>query len=349
MKLLWRWSKRLLLTLGVVVIALAAPPIYVEVACKGEDVTRPAEPPLIAAEWHRAESRTLLTYPEWHIVHAYDDYAAVIATGDPHEFKYLRAIAGFWGTLCPLTQAAAGMGGVTGETKATIYTIGVSFTVELMAKAAYEETLGRLTVLLRGSERAPLDHLSATQAADYAKFLQQTPWYEWDFASDADTLQRTAASQLRDSERRFALGAEYRAKAAYARVIKAAVAEIGADEPRLRSVVSGLSERALSEIEGVTVIGPLGDGIEIETDRYRNFTRVLERLADQGADVLEIAGNDQILFTALSEAPKVEAAIYSFPRQGHTDFRHLIVVPVAELADRLRALNGLTLEHVHDY
>lgn len=349
MKFLWRWLKRLLLAFGAIVIALAAPPVYVEVACRGDTVDQTAQQPLIAPEWRRAESRTLLTYPEWHIVHAYDDYAAVIAEGEPHDFDYLRAIAGFWSTLCPLTQAAASMGGVTGETKATIYTIGVSFTVELLAKAAYEETFGRLVVLLRGSERAPLDDLSAAQAAEYANFLQQTPWYKWDFTADSETLRQSARGGLRDRERRLALGAEYRAKAAYARVIAAAVAEVGADEPRLRSVLSGLSAQDLSQIEGVTVIGPLGDEFEIETERYRIFTHILERLAINGADIVEIAGNDEILFTALSETPSVEGALYSFPRQGYADFRHLIVIPVADLAARLRDLNGLTLEHVHDY
>jgi len=346
---LLRWLKRILTTVVVGLIALALPPIYVEVACQGPAVVTEGPAPLVDAQWQRPESRTLLTYPEWHIVHAYDDYAAVIANGDPHDFAYLRAIAGFWQTLCPLTEYAASMGGVTGETKTTIYTIGVSFTAELLAKAAYEETLGRLAVLLRGSERARLDDLSATQAAEYAKFLQQTPWYKWDFTSDAEALTANAGEGLRNTERRLALGAEFRAKAAYARVIAAAVAEVGADDLRLRSVVSGLSEQALTQIEGVTVIGPLADGVEIETERYRAFTRVLERLADQGGDFIEIAGNNEILFTALSSEPNLQDALYSFPRQGYGDFRHLVVVPVRELADRLRTLNGLRLEHVHDY
>ena len=37
------------------------------------------------------------------------------------------------------------------------------------------------------------------------------------------------------------------------------------------------------------------------------------------------------------------------PRQGYGDWRHLIFLPVSELADRLRALGDLQLEHVHDY
>ena len=59
--------------------------------------------------------------------------------------------------------------------------------------------------------------------------------------------------------------------------------------------------------------------------------------------------NDDILFTVISDDPQVEGALYSFPRQGYGDWRHLVLVPVSELADRLRALGDLRLEHVHDY
>ena len=238
MTFLWRWLKRLLLALGVILIALAAPPVYVEVACQGDAVNQTVQQPLIAPEWQRAESRTLLTYPEWHIVHAYDDYAAVIGAGDPHDFSYLQAIAGFWSTLCPLTQAAASMGGVTGETKVTIYTIGVSFTAELLAKAAYEETLGRVAAWLRGAERSPLDDLSAAMATDYATFLQQTPWYRWDFGSDVNRLENLAGPGFRDRERLFALRNEFLAKGWYARQIEAAVGELGADSLKMRSIVT---------------------------------------------------------------------------------------------------------------
>ena len=349
MSALWRWLKRILTTLVVGLVALTLPPIYIEIACQGPMVQTDGPAPLVDEEWQRAESRTLLTYPEWHIVHAYDDYAAVIATGDPHDFAYSRAIAGFWQTLCPLTRAAASMGGVDGDTKATIYTIGVSFTAELLAKAAYEETIGRLATLLRGNERTPLDNLSARQSADYARFLQQKPWYKWDFAADAAALNAAEARSLRDTERRLALGLEYSAKSAYAAVIEAAVAGVGADQLRLRSVVQNVSEDTLSDIEGIEIIRELGGGIEIETSRYRAFTGILAQLTDAGADLIEIAGNDEILFTGISDTPTADGALFSFPRQGHSDYRHLVLVPVGDLADRLRGLNDVRLEHVHDY
>lgn len=344
-----RWLRRLALALVALVLLVVSPVAWTESFCRGAPGGQGYIPLYPDPEWRRAESRTLTTYPEWHIVHAYDDYARVIATGDPHDFAFLRAIAGFWTALCPLAERSAGMGGFTGDSKTTIYTIGVSFTAELLLKAAYEETLGRVATWVRGSERSPLDDLSAGQAADYAAFLQQVPWYQWEFRGDAAALEAAASDAFRDRERALALGLEFRAKAAYAGVISAAVAGIGADALRLRSVVTGLDPAALAEIGGATVVATLPGGVVIETDRYRAFTRVLERLAAAGADMAEIAGNDEILFTAISDRPEAPGALHSFRRQGYGDWRHLVLVPVPELLDRLRRPGELRLEHVHDY
>lgn len=350
MRWLWRWIMRAFLAFAVIIGLLLSPVLYTEVACTGSpDFARASAPIITDAEWQRAQSRTLTTYPEWHIVHAYDDYARVLRDGDAHDFGFLRAIAGFWTSLCPLKAEADALGGMTGDSKMTIYTIGVSFTAELLAKAAYEETLGRLTTWVRGATRSPLDDLSAAQAAAYAEFLQQVPWYEWDFRRDELELRRAATDVPRDRERVLALGLEYRAKAAYAGVIAQAVEGIGTDQLRMRSIVAGLSAEDLAALDGVTVIGLRAQGVEIETDRYRAFTRVLERLAAAGADIVEIAGNGRILFTAISDRPDEAGALFSFQRQGYNDWRHLFLVPVTELADRLRSLGGMRLEHVHDY
>lgn len=349
MRFVLRWLWRGVLGLIVLVILLLLPVGYVEFACVGEAPEGNARSALVAPEWQRAESRTLTTYPEWHIVHAYDDYARVIRDGDPHEFGYVRAVAGFWTTLCPLKERAAEMGGMTSDQKMTIYTIGVSFSAELLAKAAYEETVGRLATVVRGETRAVLDDRSAERAADYAAFLQQTPWYKWPFSEDVLILDTEGGDTFRDRERRFALRNEAIAKSYYAGVIAQAVDGIGADELRMRSVVSGLSENMLGAISGIEIIEARDEGIEIETDRYRLFTRLAEVIADAGGDFVEIAGNDDILFTALSEQATEPAALFSFARQGYGDHRHLMVLPVSALAEQLRTLGDLRLEHIHDY
>ncbi|NKX44047.1 hypothetical protein [Roseicyclus persicicus] len=337
----------LLLALALVAL-LASPVVYVETMCRGDAVPAPALP--LSAET-RPEVRTLLTYPEWHIVHAYDDYAEVIRTGDPQDYGFTRAVTGYWGALCTLTRESAALGEIDTATRQLVHVIGVSFTVEMAMKALYEETLGRLATLVRGETRAPLDDLSAAQAATYARFLQQVPWYRYDFRADAAALRAAATDAFRDRERAFALGLEHRARAAYAGVIAGAVAATGADDLTLQMVVAGLPPEALEAVEGVTVLRPVEDGWEVETPRYRALTVLLAGWAEAGATFRDMAGNDRILFTAISDAPEAEGALLSLPRQGYGDTRHLFLVDVPELAERLRGLAaaGLRLEHVHDY
>jgi len=349
MRFLFRWLGRAILALILFVILLLLPVGYVELACQKPVVEDDYQPILTEAEWQRPESRTLMTYPEWHIVHAYDDFAKVIATGDPHEFGYIRSIVDFWTTLCPLAERSADMGGFNTISKMTVYTIGVSFSAELLAKAAYEETIGRVVTMLRGETRATLDDVYAAQAADYALYLHQTPWYYRDFRADRAALQAAGGDTLRDRERSLAVGLEYGAKAAYGDLLEAAVAVTGEDSTRMRMVVAGLSSEVLIAFPDVAIIEEAPDFILIETERFRLFTRLAEQIATAGGDFVEIAGNDDILFTALSDQPTHPEAIFSFARQGYGDHRHLIVVPVTSLADRLRNLGGLRLEHIHDY
>lgn len=346
MRFLWRWLKRLIIGLVVLVLGLLSPVLYVETMCRGEEVASDYTA-LLPPEHHRTESRTLMTYPEWHIVHAYDDYAEVIRTGDPHDFNFLQAITGYWSSLCALTEASAAHGGVDGPTRQMVHVIGVSFTAELLLKAAYEETVGRVFTWLRGPERAPLDELCADQAGRYARFLQQVPWYRWDFAGDAQALRDAAGDSLRDRERSFALGLEFRAKAAYAQVIAAAVASTGFDELRLRMIVTDLPE----PLPDVDIIAERPEGLELETPRYRELTHLMARMAAAGVDFVEIAGNDDILLTVTSADATMAEALHSFPRQGYGDYRHLLLIPVTDLAGTLRGLDarGVTLEHIHDY
>ncbi|MEL6410997.1 MAG: hypothetical protein AAGK67_16520 [Pseudomonadota bacterium] len=354
-RFLFRWLKRFLIVVLVLVVGLGGLIGYNELACIPK--TRSSDyAAILPEEHHRPESRTLMTYPEWHIVHAYDDYAKVISDADPHDFNYLSSIYGFWSSLCDLSFASADHGGFNTESKQTIYVIGVSFTLELLLKAAYEETVGLIMTMVRGDERAPLDDVSAQQAADYAVFLQQTPWYYNDFTTASAALSDAATEAPRDTERRIALGIEYGVKQVYANALEDVVAEIGEDEPTLRMIVTGLDEESLatlSALEGVNVIGERDEGFEIETPRYRALTNLMAQMASGGVDFVEIAGNDDILFTAISPEADVEDALYSAPRQGYGDNRHLIMVKVDQLAERLRAMQAedsvMKLEHINDY
>ena len=349
MRFVWRWLKRLVLLVLVCTIGLLSPIAYVETMCRGTAVADTYTSILPEAD-RRPESRTFLTYPEWHMVHAYADYAAVISKGDPHDFNFLSSIGGFWGSLCDLSQTSASHGGFPWETKQMVYTIGASFTAEFLLKAVYEETIGRMATLIRGTTRTALDDLSAKQATAYAAFLQQTPWYKWNFTADAAALDAAATPALRDAERKLALGIEFRTKAAYAKLIEAAVAGVGADALTMRVIVKDITPDALAQIPGVKVITTRPEGIEIETPRYQAFTDLAKTLAGQGADFVEIAGNDDILYTAITETADDLAALHRFARQGNLGYRHLMMVKVTALAEALRKADAaVQIEHIHDY
>lgn len=350
MKLMKRLFKWLGLALIALIVGLLAPVGYIELACRPNGLADEYIS-ILPPDHHRPEGRTLLTYPEWHIVHAYDDYARVISTKDPHDYQFLRSIGGFWSSLCSLSQASGPHGGFPSEFKQTAYTIGVSFTAELLAKASYEETIGRVFTWLRGQQHAPLDELSAKQATQYSQFLRQIPWYRWDFTSDVAALSDAATPVWRDRERQFALGVEYRVKARYAQLISSALANMKPDALRLRMIVKGVSAEQLNALNDVEVIAQRPEGIEIDTPRYRALTHLLMQMAQAGAEFTEVAGNDDIMFTATSDDRNLDAALYSFARQGYGDTRHLVLVKVTELANMLRGIKtqDLRLEHIHDY
>ena len=351
---LLKWS---LLSLFVAVLLLLLPVAYVELRCRGDAAADTYKPLITDPVFQRAEANTYLTYPEWHIVYAYDGLARVVKTGDEHAFDYVDSISRFWGSTCSLMRVAGRHGGADWDTRSMIHTIGVSFTVEMLAKAAYEETVGRVTAWLRGSQKTPQDAVIAGIANDYAAFLRQTPWYQYPFTSKARELWTPPAGlSLRGWERRIGIGLEFEVKAGYAKVLAGAVAATGQAQLIIRSVVSGLDEAALRGIQDVKVVGRRGNGFEIETPRYDLFTRILVAIAKQGGAIQEIGGNDEIMVSLTvpdGAAASVQYAtvLYRMKRDGIPGDRLLVNVRMADLAAFLRTypLGDPGLEHVFDY
>lgn len=352
MKRLFKWLGFALLGL---VIIIAAPIAYTETMCRGQALQQAAPVHITDPDWQRLEARTYLTYPEWHIVYAYEGYGEVLARADPHNFPYSTAITGFWSSLCALTQKADELGKAGLDAKLTIYTIGASFTLEMLFKAAYEETIGRLASLT--SDTSPQDKIEATMAVDYANFLQEVPWYKYDFDGWYAKLMAAPIEGFRSHERRIALGIEWKAKAAYARVIAKAAGAVGVDELRMRVAFKGVDADTLKAFSDVEIISKSGGLIIAEVPRYRTFTKMTEQLLQLGnnAEIIEIAGNDDILISLYS-SPKspdklrVGEVISTTTRPGfHDATRRLVAVKVSDLHKLLTALKLDRLEHIYDY
>jgi hypothetical protein len=337
-------------------VGMAAPIGYVELACH-VPVTNGSYAPIITdPKEQRREANTYLTYPEWHIVYAYDGLAEVLKTSDEHDFPYSSSVWRFWKSTCALTRVADAHGGADSNTRLMIYTIGASFTLEMGLKAAYEETVGRIFAAVRGPVKTQQDLAAAAMAANYAAFLRQTPWYRYDFQRMIDALWAVpVVDPWRGWERRLALGGEWKAKIFYADLTAAGVAATGEARLTIRSVVMGLDATRLDAIADVKIVSEIPDRVIVETPRYGRFTQILTEIARAGGSIREIAGNDDIM-VALALPPGEDyvgpgEVILRMPRDGFSTERVLIDTKVGDLARLLAARppGDPGLEHVFDY
>ena len=167
----------------------------------------------------------------------------------------------------------------------------------------------------------------------------------------------TFAHPMRSLERRIALTLEYGSKAVYAKLIGFGAGAIPAPLS-IRSVVRSADPADLVTVPGIAVIGPIDSGgTVIETPRYRAFTEILAGLAIRGRDMVEIAGNDDVLITVLGEDDAVAEKLngkrlFLVPVQSRPGWtRYGFDVKVADLLSVIRQLKdtGTELEHVYDY
>jgi hypothetical protein len=354
-----RW--KILLGAGGLVLALALVPIVtIETTCRApiEGLETGGYAPILKDKaWQRDEARTWLTYPEWHIVYSAEDFGRFLQKNPPSGYHYLRDIRGFWSSYCAMNQASAGRAGA--DAKVMLYTIGLSYSGELLVKALYENTLGRLFEWIGGSNSAD-DRYAARVQQRYGAFMHETPWYEFPFGQAFSGLWKTNEphAKVRHWERRIALSAEYGVKAGYAKLIGwASGASLGRDERTLRFLVKG-DGKALEAVDPrFHIVGKPDHGMTlIEAPRYAQFTDLLNKLADTPVELVEISGNDDIFVTLLmqpgDEVPGPGTHLFTTQLGDPPYGRRIgLSTKVADLLDviRLTRRYGGRVEHVYDY
>lgn len=344
---------------GLIAAIVLVPMAYIEGSCRTplpglSDAS--GRRPLLPAADRRPEAQTFLTYPEWHIVYEAEAFARHLASGKPpSSFAYGQQIGQFWTSYCTvnrITQASP----EAGAAKVTIYTIGISYTVELAVKSAYERTVGRLFEATSGWRSADDRHAAHVQQR-YGAFLHETPWYRFPFGEALSGVWRTREPALnaRHWERRFALAAEYGVKAVYAQAIDAATgATVGRDQPMLRLVAYGDPATLRAIDPRLNALASLPGGLTlVEAPRYQQFNDLLAKLSATRVGLVEIAGNTTIFATLLlpDRVPAPGKAVLAMPLDQPGWRRVGIAVPVAKLLATMRRVQAIggVVEHVYDY
>jgi hypothetical protein len=367
-----RFLRKTLYTVGALVvvagIGIAATIMSVEKYCAADGPTPTVTSDFGIADdgYARAQGDSFLTFPEWYIVHAYSDLAAVTGKSSESDFNYLTSIRGFWSSLCGATKQASRSGPASADQKMTNYIIGFSFTAEMGLIGAYERTIGALSAWTTGGRKTAEDAFNAALLKEYAAFLYQTPWYGFPFGDKLRQFWRETpfVASIRSIERRGSLSLQYGGRQAYAALI-GFIAGYDPADLAIRSVVGGLAAADLAEMHGVKVIREVADGggtrgVLVETARYAEFDAFVRELGRHaGASLREVSGNHRILVTIVvpqgtdaTLAAADGAVIFELPIQSLPGSRRIgIDAPIRSLVEDVKGYEaaGYRFEHAYDY
>ena len=308
--------------------------------------------------YSRPEDDSFLEWAEWYIVWSYQEKANWQQTRLPSGFPYFGAIAQYWSGYCSSWRVVRGKYPFNFGDHLMLAVIGSSFTVEYGLKGLYEKTTGRVSEWINGGAMTDEDRYAASVAADYGAFVANRPFYEFSFASTLRGLWgRTSffgPHLLRKLERKGWLSLDYGIEAIYCGLITLASHAVYGVEDDVTWVLTGNGgPDSLAGIPDVTIVrGPGPDAVIVRMPRYQKFTDVATRVLGRGIRFREIAGNRQIVVSAVVPAEwsgdlKAGEVLFWSPILTNAALKRVAIrVSVFELQSVAAAL---PIEHIYDY
>jgi hypothetical protein len=299
-----------LISVVLAVIAIAGSARFVGLHCfsvKTQPITRSPEVVRATADvkgYVRDESSSFLALPEWYIVYATEEYVGFVRARPPSRFPYFTAIQQYWRYYREACGATRRVYPFDIGTHAMLSVVGVGFTIENAIKGVYENTVGRITELV-GLYYTDEDAFARKTAREYAEFMHSRPWYEFPFWSRLEALWVETpwwgTGAVRKWERRLVLSAEYATKAAYGLLMRWSAG--GGSAPADSAIHAWLDDApdrifADSRIRKIKTVTARSHVVALP--RHDAFTQIVVGLARQGVRFRELAGNDEILVTAIA-------------------------------------------------
>jgi hypothetical protein len=314
-------------------------------------------------DYARPEEDTYLTYPEWSIVWSYQEKADFQERHLPSGFPYFTSIKQYWSGYCCAYGITRGRYPFNFGDHLMLAVIGSSFSLEYAIKGAYEKTVGRLSEWLSSDEAVDEDRYAYRVAREYADFVHIRPFYEFSFWRRFKGLWRETSAwgphPARKWERKAFLALDYGFEAFYCWIIERAThAVYGIEGADTYAWIENAPNELFSEnsrIRRVKTAGP--QSFVVIIPRYQEFTTIASRLAARNVHFVEIAGNDEILVTAIAQRAWTYSLsegefLFSADIPTAPDFKRIAVrSPVRSLHTVLNDLanRGIKIEHVYDY
>jgi hypothetical protein len=318
----------------------------------------------VPPEARRGAEQTLLTFPEWYLVHSPAEYARIVKTMPSHDFPFLAQIGQLWSSYAAVTaEQMREHDEANGGYHVMIWVIATSTTVEYVLRSGYENSVGRASWLLGGRRLTDEDHYQAKAAQEYVDFIRQQPWYLFDFTSRLRHLWTDVPmwgpGMVRKWERRYALTTEFVVKAVYGKIIKFATRATYTPALMTTDVVVDHWDGHAALPNEVTVLKPLsGDRALLSLPRYFDFRIAATALAQEGVHITDVAGNTSTILVSVwmpNDKPVPPGDWKQLFQQSITmparTRRVALLVPVGKLSAFLvdAPSMGMTVEHVYDY
>jgi hypothetical protein len=331
-------------------------------AAMSVDVNSPASD--VPPDARRGAEQTLLTFPEWYLVHSPAEYARIVQVEPSHDFPFLAQIGQLWTSYAKVTAEQVRQHyPMNGGYHLMIWVIATSTTVEYALRSGYENTIGRVSWLLGGCRLTDEDRYQAKAAQEYVDFIRQQPWYMFDFTSRLRHLWTDVPmwgpGMVRKWERRYALTTEYAVKAVYGKLIEFATRATYDPALMTTDVVVDHWDGHAALPTNVTVLKLLANQRALlSLPRYFNFRIAATALAREEVHISDIAGNTSTILVSVwmpndkplpagSWRPLFQQQL-AMPAQTR---RVALLVPVDQLSAFLvdAPAMGMMVEHVYDY
>jgi hypothetical protein len=313
--------------------------------------------------YFRTEDDTFLTYPEWFIVWSYQEKADYQQNHLPSTFPFFGSIAQYWRGYCCSYRVVRGRYPFNMGDHLMLAVIGSSFSLEYGIKGVYEETIGRFTEWTSGNHPIEEDIYAYQVAREYADFVHIRPFYEFPFFHSFAGLWKNThlwgAHPLRKWERKLWLTIDYGVEGLYCGLIqKASHSVYGVEDDQTYAWIENAPDSIFAEnprVQKVKDVGPQAAIVKIP--RYQEFTDIVERLSKQGVRFVQIAGNAQVLLTAVvppdwaNVVPEAELLFETTLVTEPARKRVALRSPVSSLHTVLNTLadKGVKVEHVYDF
>ncbi|MFC0512665.1 hypothetical protein ACFFGT_00580 [Mucilaginibacter angelicae] len=315
--------------------------------------------PLIPQKDVRPPDQTFLTFPEWFLVFSPAEQAAYFKTHTSTTFPYMKHVDQMWGSYGIVYDQIKGNYPFNTGYHVMIMVIAGSTTVEYSIKSFYETIVGRVTDTSPGTDITGEDKFNAAYEQSYVKFIEDLPWYQYDFNHQLKALWTgiplAGPHLLRKLERRYYLTTELMIKSGYGWLIGLGTQSAYGTALLNTKVVFNKTPEGITDFPGAVKL-PNGM-LMADLPRYARFNTEASRLASSGFNFEEIAGNKGAIMLTVLTGKALNSSddfkpIFTQPIITQPGIsRMALVTTVGNLSALLRQLQAqhIPVEHIYDY